>query len=99
MLLFRAHHLSLADTLAVAMNGRPVPSRGLRRRDDEVRIDLRPREVAPGPDAAVSRADARPFVTCWFPSPPTWPCAARTAWSCACYAATRPPRKTPWSKR
>ena len=67
MLLFRAHHLSLADTVAVGLNGRPVPRRGLRRRDDEVRIDLRPRKVPPGPDAAVSRADTRPFVTCWFP--------------------------------
>ena len=67
MLLFRAHHLSLADTVAVGLNGRPVPRRGLRRRDDEVRIDLRPRKVPPGPDAAVSGADTRPFVTCWFP--------------------------------
>ena len=67
MLLFRAHHLSLADTLAVSLNGRAVPDRGLRRRDDEVRIDLRPREVPPGPDAAASHADTRPFVTYWFP--------------------------------
>ena len=67
MLLFRAHHLSLADTLAVSLNGRPVPDRGLRRRDDEVRIDLRPSEVPPGPDAEASRADTRPFVTYWFP--------------------------------
>ena len=67
MLLFRAYHLSLADTLAVSLNGRPVPGRGLRRRDDEVRIDLRPSEVPPGPDAEASRADTRPFVTYWFP--------------------------------
>ncbi len=67
MLLFRAHHLSLADTLAVSLNGRPVPDRGLRRRDDEVRIDLRPSEVPPGSDAEASRADTRPFVTYWFP--------------------------------
>ena len=67
MLLFRAYHLTLADTLAVSLNGRPVPDRGLRRRDDEVRIDLRPSEVPPGPDAEASRADTRPFVTYWFP--------------------------------
>ena len=46
---------------------RAVPGRGLRRRDDEVRIDLRPSEVPPGPDAEASRADTRPFVTYWFP--------------------------------
>ena len=28
---------------------------------------VRPRKVPPGPDAAVSGADTRPFVTCWFP--------------------------------
>ena len=32
-----------------------------------MRIDLRPREVPPGPDAETKRADTRPFVTCWFP--------------------------------
>ena len=56
-LLFRAYHMTLADELAIALNGRPVPQRGLCRRDDEIRPDLRPEE----------QRDQRPYVTYWFP--------------------------------
>ena len=51
----------------MSLNGRAVPEHGLRRRDDEVRLDLRPHDPPPGPAAAASRADTRPFVTYWFP--------------------------------
>ena len=36
-LLFRAYHMTLADDLAITLNGQAVPDRGRKRRDDEVR--------------------------------------------------------------
>jgi len=56
-LLFRAYHMTLVDELAILLNGRLVPARGLRRCDDEIRLDLRPEE----------QRDQRCYVMYWFP--------------------------------
>ena len=66
-LLFRAYHLTVHDELEITLNGRPVPAKGLRRRDDEVRLDLRPEEFPHEYAEGAMRRERRPFVTYWFP--------------------------------
>ncbi len=66
-LLFRAYHLTLSDSLAITLNGQPVPARGLKRRDDEVRIDLRPDDTPHDFARGAMTRETRPFVTYWFP--------------------------------
>ena len=66
-LLFRAYHLTLADSLAITLNGQAVPARGLKRRDDEVRTDLRPDDTEYDFARGSMTRETRPCVTYWFP--------------------------------
>ena len=66
-LLFRAYHLTLSDSLAITLNGQPVPARGLKRRDDEVRVDLRPDDTPHDFARGAMTREQRPCVTYWFP--------------------------------
>ena len=66
-LLFRAYHLTMSDQLAITLNGKPVPTKGLRRRDDEVRVDLRPDDTPDEFARGSMTRETRPYVTYWFP--------------------------------
>lgn len=77
-LLFRAYHLTMSDQLSITLNGKPVSTKGLRRRDDEARADHRPEDPAKVGDVAFGNTsieyaresmfcEQRPYVTYWFP--------------------------------
>ncbi len=66
-LIFRAFFLTTEDLIHVTINDKPVPARGLRRRNDEIRNELLPLSVLPGATPGSTQYDSRPFVTYWFP--------------------------------
>jgi len=70
-LLFRGYHMTMQDHLEIKLNGHVLADTDFKRRDDEVRLDLRPETYTHdvyGPIAGEAlSSEKRSCVTYWFP--------------------------------